>query len=627
VEKHHFYMIRRWLWLLVLASLVSSGTAYIVLKDRPAVYEAQSRLLVGPGIDTPDPDLNALRAGGQLMQTYAELVVTGPFLQSIIDKLNLNLRPDTLVNMIDVKTNQETQILSIQVQSRDPDMAMAIANAVADRLVLISPSGPESPTALLNDQMRQQVGKLEKVIDSSEAKIEELESNLSTLTEADSQGLIVLQTNDYLQKQQLIIDQLSQERGRLSDALNALTLLYDSLRITPTNQVKIVEYAASSELVVSQLRLSVLIAGAAGLVLAILLALAFEFFDDTLKSKDELVIASGGPLLGAISKTPAQNHQNASSLVVKNLPNSESAEDYRLLGTKLLSRIDVRSNSDAAFSEDQNSNDIGTSMDRRRLRSILVADTYDNDKNGEVAANLAVVLSETGKKVILVDANLRQSSLQKLFDIDASLGLADLLVDSSLDPNLGAVQWSDRLSVVPSGSTDEFPFNALASSRMVEIINGFEQRADIDVVIVSAPPFERFADSLILASRVAGTIIVAGIGETRQSVLDELIQSLGTLNVYIIGSVLNYNRPKRFLIPSFKDQKAANWNSSSKPIFKSFWGRSEAKVHSLISGTDSMAPVFAEQDIPGDGLAVTQHRNGKKSFLRNESFPIQATKN
>jgi Mrp family chromosome partitioning ATPase len=494
--------------------------------------------------------------------------------------------------------------------------------------VLISPSGPESPTALLNDQMRQQVGKLEKVIDSSEAKIEELESNLSTLTEADSQGLIVLQTNDYLQKQQVIIDQLAQERGRLSDALNALTLLYDSLRITPTNQVKIVEYAASSELVVSQLRLSVLIAGAAGLVLAILLALAFEFFDDTLKSKDELVITSGRPLLGAISKASAQNHQNASSLVVKYLPDSESAEDYRLLGTKILSRIGVRSDSRTPLSENQTGSDMGSaSPDRRYLRSILVVDTYDNDKNGEVAANLAVVLSETGKKVILVDANLRKSSVQKMFCLDASVGLADLLIDSSLDPNHVAVEWSDRLSIVQGGTIEDIPFNALASSRMVEIIRGFEQSIDTDVVIVSAPPFERFADSLILASRAAGTIIVAGIGQTRQSVLDELIQSLDTLNAYIIGSVLNYNRPKRLFVPSFGIRREGGASSGNKPIFKAFWDRSKANSRSSISGSHPHAAVLTEQAGQGDAMAAAQHRNGKRSFLRNESLPIQATKN
>jgi capsular polysaccharide biosynthesis protein len=73
-------------------------------------------MLVGPGISNAQPDLNVLRASGQLIQTYAELPLTEPFLQSISSELQLNLSPGDLAKLINVRPNPETQILTIEVQ-------------------------------------------------------------------------------------------------------------------------------------------------------------------------------------------------------------------------------------------------------------------------------------------------------------------------------------------------------------------------------------------------------------------------------------------------------------------------------------------------------------------------------
>jgi len=287
-EQRYLSMIRRWFWLLVLAALASGLTTYLLVKDQPIIYEAKVRLIIGPGIDTPDPDLNALRAGGQLMQTYAELSMTGPFLQSIIDTLNLSMTPLMLSEIMEVTTNQETQILSIAVRHQNPERALAIANLAADTLVQMSPSGPDSTSSQIKDQMRLQAKQVEELIASSEEKIKQLEADLQALTQVENQGVVILQTNNYLEQQKLIIDQLSQERGRLSDALSALTVLYDTLQKTTTNQVKIVEPAVVAAPVRSWLILQVLIGAVAGLALAVASVLSFEYFDDTIRSPGEL---------------------------------------------------------------------------------------------------------------------------------------------------------------------------------------------------------------------------------------------------------------------------------------------------------------------------------------------------
>ena len=73
-------IILRWLWLLILATLGAGLAAFWYGTQQAVVYEASVRLIVGPGVDGLSPDLNDLRAGAQLMETYSELATTRPIL-------------------------------------------------------------------------------------------------------------------------------------------------------------------------------------------------------------------------------------------------------------------------------------------------------------------------------------------------------------------------------------------------------------------------------------------------------------------------------------------------------------------------------------------------------------------
>src|SRR5215216_575853 len=95
----------RYLWLFVLTILVASLTTFFVLNKQPVSYKATTQLLVGPGLDSPSPDLNALKIGGQLVQTYAELVGTHSFLESVNDKLDPKVDLGTLDRIILARQN------------------------------------------------------------------------------------------------------------------------------------------------------------------------------------------------------------------------------------------------------------------------------------------------------------------------------------------------------------------------------------------------------------------------------------------------------------------------------------------------------------------------------------------
>jgi capsular polysaccharide biosynthesis protein len=124
----HFFLnlIRRWFWLIGLATLIAGATTYWVSAQEPSIYIGKARLIVGPGVDSLNPDLDALRTGGMLLQTYAELATTQPVLQAVIDDNKLDINPDRLKKQINVTSNEATQMLTISVQDEDPTQAAAI---------------------------------------------------------------------------------------------------------------------------------------------------------------------------------------------------------------------------------------------------------------------------------------------------------------------------------------------------------------------------------------------------------------------------------------------------------------------------------------------------------------------
>jgi capsular exopolysaccharide synthesis family protein len=503
--------------------------AYWLVSQQPVVYSASARLLVGPGIDSPNPDIAALRTGGQLMQTYAELTQTTPFLQSIIDELRINLSPKDLSAMMDVKTNQETQILSINVTSGNASQAVAIANTAAKALVNQSPSGEGSQSAKMREQTLDQIARIEQIISSSESTIKTLEIDLQNETDVN--------------KQRVITEQLTEERKRQSDALNSITLLNESLQSTPTNQVKIIEAALSADQVLSQLRLKVLIASLAGLLLGLLVVLGYEFIDDTIHTPEEILEQTNLPVLSVIARHRSLHGSGPARLVVEALPESSAAENYRMLGTKLLSKFKARSSPFNVISDqaDNTTDKLSSANDNGALHSILVGSSQRSDDTSEVVTNLAVVLAQTGNRVILVDANLHHPTIGEIFGIESRSSLTDLLTNPLKEAELATVSWETNLSILTSGSETSNPFELLASTRMAELIHDFEKKADI--VIIAAEPLLSFASSLTLASRVDGVIVVACSGRTRRVMLGDLVESLRSLDINLLGTVLEQNGP------------------------------------------------------------------------------------
>lgn len=509
-------LIRRYLWLLVLSTLVASLAAFYVLNKEPVTYRATTKLLVGPSLDSDSPDLNSLKIGAQLILTYSELVTTRSFLESVNNKLDQKTDIDTLDSYISTRQNAETRVLTIITRHQDPKQALAIANAVAETLIEFSPS-KDNTSALLRAQVSNQFHLLEEIITNTETSIQQLEAELVALKSVPQ--ISPEETKAVLEQQDMIIRQLGDERALLSDSLRTSATFYQMLLNTNTNQLEVIEPARMGTVVDTNLLLRVATAGISGLVLALFLIFAVEFFDDRIRYPEDFTSAAGVSMLSTIDKHDRLGGSGLERLVTFAQPKSRAANGYRTVVAKLL------------FS-------IGESIPYTFLLS-SVGLQYGDD-TATVTLNLAIAFAQAGSRVVVVDDQLHNPVLTKLISADDRAGLADFLGTNSTKPQLLPVKEVPGLRLLPAGLISEKGSGTTQNStKIAKLLEEIQKEADI--VLIAGSPISWFAESLTLASQVNGVILVARPMEAYRKMVNELVKNLHGMNVQLSGVIFDYN--------------------------------------------------------------------------------------
>jgi capsular exopolysaccharide synthesis family protein len=169
-----------------------------------------------------------------------------------------------------------------------------------------------------------------------------------------------------------------------------------------------------------------------------------------------------------------------------------------------------------------------------KLKTVMVTSALPSEGKTLTAVNLALTLSGSyGRRVLVIDADLRAPSMHRLLGIRNSRGLGDALRDRSTA--LPIVEVSPRLSVVTAGRPGPSPLSDLTSERMGEVIR--ECAASFDWVLVDTPPVGLLSDAQVLARLVNGVIFVIAAGSTPAGAVQRAVSDLGAES--IIGTVLN----------------------------------------------------------------------------------------
>ena len=534
-------ILYRYLWLLALTIVIASLTTFFVLNKQPVSYKATTLLLVGPTLDNPSPDLNSLKIGGQLIQTYAELVTTRSFLQAVNDKLDQKMDLDTLDNILSTRQNTETRVLTIIVYHPDPKQAVAIANATAQTFVELSPS-KDNTTALLRNQMSDQSHQLEGIVTKAESSIEQLEIELTNLKNMKVLSPEGVKAN--LDQQTLVVRQLADERSRLSDALRTLATIYQVLLDTNTNQLEVIQTADAVIPVNQNLSLRVATSGITGLVLALIIVFAAEYLDDRVRFPKDLTRTSGVSVLSAIDKHSRLDGSELERLVTFAQPKSQAANDYREVVAKLLFAI-------------------GESTPYTLLLSSV--GSQSGSDTAAAAGNLAVAFAKAGKRIVLIDAQFHNPLLTEMFKADNREGLSDAVITNSAKPNLISIEEVPNIRFLPVGIASEKGSDAmLNSTKIAKVVEAVEKEADI--VLVAGSPVSWFAESLTMASQVNAVVLVARYGEVHSKVFTRVVENLRLMNIQLAGVIFDYN-PSPFALDEKNQNNSALERFASRAAF------------------------------------------------------------
>lgn len=356
-------------------------------------------------------------------------------------------------------------------------------------------------------------------------KRETLKLNANAFTYTDLRGVI--------ESKRTLLDQLMK---RLND-----TEVTSRLRGANTSNIHIVEHAE-----VPRTRFNVTMkknlqsAFPLGVILGLAAIFFLEYMDRSIKTPEELERVTRYASLGVI---PA----------AASVSGSRSSYAYRYLGTARLRVVeeeekegtpppnvelipfrDSRSPIAEAYRAFRTSLLLASA---NSPKVIVITSTFAREGKTTTSVNLATVLAQMGKPVLLIDADLRRPRIQKVFRDKMNLGLVNYLAANiNIDDVIQPTE-VPNLSVILSGPTPPNPSELLASDRMKHLID--EMRGRFAYVIFDSPPVMAVTDAIVLSSKADGVVLTVHGGNTPRDLVQRAAEKLRQSNIPVLGALLN----------------------------------------------------------------------------------------
>ncbi|EOB3317652.1 CpsD/CapB family tyrosine-protein kinase [Enterococcus hirae] len=176
----------------------------------------------------------------------------------------------------------------------------------------------------------------------------------------------------------------------------------------------------------------------------------------------------------------------------------------------------------------------------KKVQTLVVTSPGVGEGKSTTAANLAVVYANLGQKVLIIDADMRKPTLDRIFSLEKHVGLSTLLGTNIKAKECIQESFEKNLSVMTSGPKPPNPAELLGSSRLEEVIEELE--ATYDMIIFDTPPLTAVTDAQILSSKVDGTIMVVSEKLTKKANFRIAKHLLELVNANILGVVYNASK-------------------------------------------------------------------------------------
>ena len=510
IRRYLAIVLKHW-WLILLTIVLAAVAAFVYSSRQLPIYRSTTTLEVDRESDPRDQPYYVILSSERVAETYVLQVASSTVMEEVVVRLGLDMSAGQAQGYVSAALVVDTSMINVSATHTDPAFAQALANTTAQ--------------VFIQQKMAQQQSRYQTSLDELESQVAELEaSTIETQRAIVALGDRENLTNFSRMELATLETQLANDQIRLSIQLRSA----EDFRLAMARYANYISVFKSAELPAApigpQTMRNTALAAVVGAMIGVGVAFLLDYLDDTIHSPEEAQRELGINALGALPKSESLE----TGRIAAEAPLSAVAEAFRSLRTNF-----------QYFSLD------------KPLRTLLVTSSVPSDGKTFVASNLATVFALAGKKVLLMDADLRRARMHRLWAQAREPGLAEALTVLSevlaqgQTPDFAFLEdviqlhptGVDGLHLLTAGAHVPNPSELLASQtfrRLLELL-----MEHFDLIIVDSPPILAVTDAVVLANRVDGVALVVNSGESRLPVVARALERLISVDANVLGVIVN----------------------------------------------------------------------------------------
>jgi capsular exopolysaccharide synthesis family protein len=499
----YIQIILRRLWVVVLTAVIAAAIVAFGSLRTPVTYTTSALLRVQPsGADSVNFGQYQY---DKVANSFANVAQTEPVVEQVKSNLGIDELPEYTVAAI-----AQTDLLEISVVALDPETAAAVANEIAIVLLDVGQKAYTTSARLTQEGLEKELEKIEVILTDLESQRNALIAQVPIDEDA--------------------LNELQREISTQEQTYNELVRLSAQARVSEVveSQLSIVSFASPPpEPTGPKMGLTVALGAIVGLLGGVFLALLFETLDDRLYTYQAICSAVG-------------DHE-----IVGRIPTIGFRYTRKLLGhnrSEVEAFGHLRSNI-TAISEI-------TNLDR-----LLITSGIPDEQKTIISANLAAAFAQAGKRVALVDADMRKPQLHRFFELENEVGLSEYLQGTAGLQEAVKETPVKNLRLVPGGACPVNPAEMLASPAMGELLDSLQPT--VDIILIDSPAYLLVADAASLLPHVNAGLLIVRRKRTPRKALDAVFEQLtpdklGWIGVVITDAEQGYVRGYRHYYRSKK---------------------------------------------------------------------------
>ncbi|MEM9131015.1 MAG: polysaccharide biosynthesis tyrosine autokinase [Actinomycetota bacterium] len=530
--------VQRHKWVVVALTLLGLAGALLFTATRTPTYTATASVLLRP---TPVGSIDGNRLVDPNLESERLILASNATSNQVITDMGLNTTPGALLENLEVDFRPDSEVLNVNYTSLDAAAAATAANSFANNYV--------------TNRETAAVGFYDTTIEQAETRAQELGAQAGELATVvaglqSDRSLVGAEPDSPQRTEQL--NAITTQINTIQTEVNAINTEIRNLNADAAEaRNELATRATSGEVLLDATTPTtpdgipqnlVLIGGLfLGGLLGFVTAFLLERLDTTARESEDVALALGATVMGAIPTLGLGHRAGPSSLIMLSSGGSARVAAAREAFRRLRSSVQFLNSSSG-------------------VSSLIVTSSSPAEGKSLTSANLAIALAQNGSRCVLVSADLRRPTLEKLFGMEGNRpGLSEYLA-AAAELNAEKVPGIDNLWLIRSGTPPNNPGELLNSDRFEQMVKELE-REDVEYVVVDTPPVLSTADAVSAARYVDGVIVVVDTERTETSDLLQVRADLERSGSKLLGAVMNRQKFERGGL--FKRDKYAYYRSDS----------------------------------------------------------------